>query len=202
MIGNILFLIFGYLCGSLSWSILIGKLRGVSDIREEGSHNAGATNSVRVLGWKWGLLVLLLDMAKAAIPLLLFISLKNPSSPWLVGAVFAIMLGHLFPIFHNFKGGKGVAVLAGSILTLFPLLGGITALAMIILILITKIVSLSAMLGAFFLPIGYYVLYLERDPVMMGFFIFLTLVILWTHRKNVQRLIRGEESKLSFRRKD
>ncbi len=197
-----LLVILCYLIGSISFSILIGKLRGVDDIRLHGSGNAGATNTFRVLGMKWGILVLLLDMAKAVIPLkLIELFFLTPQSPWLIPLIIALILGHLLPIFHGWKGGKGVAVLAGSIVALFPLLGLVAFLIIVPLIIITRVVSLAVFIVAFLLPIGYIVLYPSRDIWYIVFFILIGAMLVWTHRKNIKRIIRGEENKLTFRRK-
>lgn len=191
-----------YLCGSISFSILVGKLRGVNDIRTEGSGNAGATNAFRVLGPKWGLLVVLLDMLKAAMPLkLIEYFVLIPRSPWLIPLIAALLVGHLFPVFHKFKGGKGVAVLAGSLTALFPLLGLCAFCLMLVIILIWKMVSLAALVVAFLLPIGYTVLYPNGENLYIAFFIGIGVLICLTHRKNFGRIIRGQEKKLTFGRK-
>ncbi len=199
-------MIVGYLCGSLSFSIIITKLLGRGDIRNHGSGNAGATNTARSLGLVWGIVVVLLDMVKAIIPVGISVYRIAPdyglSAPLLgVLVTFSVLLGHLLPIFHGFRGGKGVAVLAGAIGTQFPLLALIAFLLMVPIIIITRMVSLAVFIVAFLLPIGYIVLYPDRDGVYIAFFILIGAILFWTHRKNFGRIIRGEENKLTFRRK-
>ncbi len=199
-------MVVGYLCGSVSFSIIITRLLGRGDIRNHGSGNAGGTNTARTLGLLWGIIVILLDMVKAIIPVGVAVYFVGPNyglnTPLLgVLVTFSVLLGHLLPLFHGFRGGKGVAVLAGAIGTQFPLLALIAFLLMVPIIIITRMVSLAVFIVAFLLPIGYIVLYPDRDEVYIAFFILIGVTLFWTHRKNLGRIIRGEENKLTFRRK-
>jgi glycerol-3-phosphate acyltransferase PlsY len=202
-------LILSYLLGSLPSSIIIGKLFFKKDIRESGSGNAGGTNAVRVFGWPAGIAVILIDVAKGACAVLfiaqlpLFGSLEtgllSPDGTALAAGAAAVV-GHIWTIFADFRGGKGVATAAGMIVALYP--AGFSAALVIFVctILLTGIVSVGSLCTAVSFPLVLYALDTSGlsmvSPLLMGFSIPIALLILFTHRKNIGRLLRGEEKRL------
>jgi len=198
------FLVFvlAYLLGSIPAAVWIGRRFHNIDVRQHGSGNAGTTNVIRVLGWKTGIPVLLIDIAKGwlAASLPVFFKLAETESSLLINlqiiAGMTAILGHIFPVFAGFKGGKGVATVFGVLLALHPLLTLCSMGVFLIILLITGIVSVSSMSAGLSFPI--FLLFVFGTPSLMFkiFSIFVAIALLVTHRKNIGRLIRGEESKL------
>ena len=196
-----------YLIGSLSGSILIGKLLKV-DVRKKGSGNAGATNTFRVLGLKIAIAVFIFDCFKGffatyAIGSLFLLSdviNMNLNMPYqlyniILCGIFVI-IGHSYPIFHNFKGGKGAATKLGVLIAIFPI-GAINMLIIWIIVLIfSGYVSLSTIIASFSLFLNVYFLYPEGLNSIFGYFsIVLIVFILFTHRTNIKRIIDGTENR-------
>jgi glycerol-3-phosphate acyltransferase PlsY len=183
-----------YLAGSVPFGLLVGRLRGV-DVRAHGSGNIGATNVARALGKGWGVLVLLLDLAKGWAPLWLAQSLLAadlPSRPWWIGAtLLAAVLGHVFSVFLRFRGGKGVATALGVTLAVCPWAALVGSGGYLVLYLTTRISSLGS-LGGTAAAVGASWLFAVPAPVG-GALVLVALVILWRHRDNLRRLRRGEE---------
>jgi glycerol-3-phosphate acyltransferase PlsY len=192
-----LWLVIGYLCGSIPTSYLAGRVAG-TDLRQHGSKNLGATNVYRVLGWKYAVPVGLIDIAKGALPVAL-VSATSPREQWLpllVGG--AAVAGHVFSFFLRFKGGKGVATAAGVVLALAPAPLGVSALVWAVVLLATGFVSLASMLGAVTFPIATRLLSPTSVYVFwagVGFAAF----ILFTHRANIGRLLAGTENRFGRR---
>ncbi len=187
-----------YLVGSINLSIIACRLLGVDDLRGAGSGNPGATNLLRVAGWKAAVPVLLLDIGKAA------------GVIW--GAEFAgfcelapvlalpLLLGNLFPVFHRFNGGKGVATVVGAMLAIHPIAMVLGGLVMLVVVGIGKRVSLGSMSMVVFYPLW---LWLDDSPVDdLITAATIALVILMTHRANIARLLRGAEPRLGQKMKD
>ncbi|TCP31657.1 acyl-phosphate glycerol-3-phosphate acyltransferase [Scopulibacillus darangshiensis] len=196
----ILAFVIAYLIGSISFSYLITKKIKKVDIREFGSGNAGATNTLRVLGVGPAVTVLLLDVLKGVVAVLFAMVLNLDS--WAVAAtgLFAI-LGHNFPVFYGFKGGKGVATTIGAFVMLMyspALAAGVFA---IILIILTRYVSLGSLIFIIFTPI--FSLYVGDNPLSYTYIgLIIALLAIWQHRTNIKRLIRGEENRLGKKTKD
>ena len=196
----ILWLIVGYLIGSIPWALIIGKTFYGVDIRTKGSGNLGGTNAGRVLGKKAGIIVILLDALKAFIVMVLV----NAISPeYIRYAGLAVCIGHCFPVFANFKGGKAVACSAGYILGLglfvthdvvFTFL--YPALVFIIVLCLTKYMSLASMSGLITATIMGYLTY--KDNSLATLVLLLTLFVIFMHRANIVRLIHGNENKVKF----
>jgi glycerol-3-phosphate acyltransferase PlsY len=205
---SILLVIIAYLLGSLSSSLIIGKLFFNIDIREHGSGNAGATNAMRVLGKKQGLLVFLFDVLKGFLAAnLIFISKyyiigTEAAVNFQVLLGLAVVFGHIFPVFFNFKGGKGVATLMGVILAIMPFTTLFLLGVFVLTLFATKYVSVSSMTAGLSLPFLSLFVFKETNLniIMFGFVAFVLLVV--THQKNIERLIRGEENKIAFGKKD
>ena len=202
----LLLILAGYLIGSFPTAIIAGRLLIRDDIRKHGSGNAGATNVFRVLGWKPALVVVLIDIAKGFIPVF-FIAPSLAAGIPLDGTITMIIAGtaaiagHVWTVFAGFRGGKGVGTGFGVLLGLAPVPALITLGIWIIITLLTRIVSVASLSAALTFPL---VLIAQRlllgRPVPPALHILsgvLALFILITHRKNIGRLIRGEEQKLS-----
>ncbi len=195
-------LVLSYLIGAFPSAILIGRLLKGVDIREHGSGNAGATNAWRVLGWRGGLPVALIDVAKGAaaaagIARLPFGPLPLDLEIVAILCGIAAVFGHVFPIYTRFRGGKGVAT-AGGMLLAVASIPVVCSLGVFLLVLfLTGVVSLGSILAAWTIPISALLLSLLTDvqypPLLIGLTGGLALFILYTHRTNVVRLVRGEE---------
>ncbi|MFN4084510.1 MAG: glycerol-3-phosphate 1-O-acyltransferase PlsY [Spirosomataceae bacterium] len=191
-----LYVLMGYLLGSIPTAVWYGRVFHGIDIRKSGSGNAGATNSLRVLGKKAGMVVLVIDILKGfgAVFLAQQTDIDFPQLSYWVGIVAVV--GHLFPLWAQFRGGKGVATSLGVILALFPAgaLGAI--LVFLVVTKATKYVSLASLSG----PAAFIVATILIKPQEMESLLFfgaaLWMLLIWTHRQNIQRLIRGQESKL------
>lgn len=179
-----------YLIGSVSSAILVCNLMGLEDPRNQGSGNPGATNVMRIGGKKAAAITLIGDALKGLIPVSLALYL-NVSSLQLACVMLAAFLGHLYPVFFKFKGGKGVATSFGISLGLNWLLGIIVSSTWLLIYKISKVSSLSALIAAMLTPL--YVWLLIKDIYIVAAFILISSILLWRHRSNIERLIKGEE---------
>lgn len=186
--------IISYLIGNFSSAYILGKLFKRKDVREYGSGNAGATNALRVFGIKIGLIAFILDVLKGVLATTIGNKIAGFNGA-LIASIF-VVLGHNWPIFLKFKGGKGIATSLGAMLYLhWPTTIFCTIIA-IVVIAMTKYVSLGSILGAILLPILGNIV---KRPFSLEFFfttMFLGIMALWRHRSNIQRLLSGTESKL------
>jgi glycerol-3-phosphate acyltransferase PlsY len=181
--------LFGYLLGSIPTGYTLGFLAGV-DVRKAGSGNVGATNVARVAGKRQGLLTLVADAAKGFIPV--FVSVQFGLSATAIAFVgVAAFLGHLFPVFLKFQGGKGVATALGVFLGLAPLATLILILIFTVVILSSRLVSLSSMTAAVLAPVALW--FLAYPPILVAMSVFLAFMIILRHRGNIQRLRDGTE---------
>ncbi len=203
---NIVLLLVGYLLGSIPTAVWIGKFFYKIDVREYGSGNAGATNTFRVLGKKAGIPVLLIDVLKGflAVNLAYF-------SPYTVGGTqfinlelvlgIASLVGHIFPLFASFRGGKGIATLLGIVLGVH-LYGALICMAIFVVILIISgYVSLGSMISAICFPVIVIFIFKTTVPSLIIFSILIAIMVLITHQKNIERLLRKEESKAKLVKK-
>jgi glycerol-3-phosphate acyltransferase PlsY len=207
MMDFILFAISAYLLGSIPTAIWLGKAKYGIDVREHGSNNAGATNTFRVLGKKPGVVVLFIDILKGFIAV--FLPLIFGIGEWgsnhlievqLVAALCAVS-GHVLPIFANFRGGKGVATSLGVIVGVHPIAAGICVAVFLIVFVISKYVSLGAMIAACCFPI-LLAFYFKVDSVwLLSFSVLLSAVVVYVHKKNIGRLLRKEENKMNLFKK-
>lgn len=199
-------LLIAYLLGAIPTSVWIGKVFFKTDIRKQGSGNAGGTNTVRILGWKAGIPVILFDVFKgwAAVyflPLFIPQTTLLPTNYTLVAYGLAAVIGHVYPVYIGFKGGKGVGTLAGVGLALFPW-ALLAALGIFLLVAIpTRYVSLGSIIAAISFPLFLIFAFHETavPNLVLGFFA--SLFILFTHRKNIERLAKGKENKFSVGRR-
>lgn len=203
---NVSLLLMAYFIGSISFSVLAGKILKGIDVREYGSGNAGATNTFRVLGKKAGITVLVLDVFKGFLAVsLVWFTQYVPSTEIFINLQLAFgiaaVLGHVFPIYVGFRGGKGVATLLGFMIAVFPQAALICIVVFLLTLLFSKYVSLGSILAGLFFPFGVYYLSETVLPTMMIFAIFVPIVLIATHQRNIERLIRGEENKVKIKRK-
>ena len=181
---------FAYLTGSVSSAIIVCRVMGLADPRENGSGNPGATNVMRIGGKKAAAITLVGDALKGLLPVLLAKALAVDSL-LLAMVVFAAFLGHLYPIFFGFKGGKGVATSFGVTLGVAWLLGLVVSGTWLLVYKIGKISSLAALVAATLTPL--YVWLIVGDINLVVVFVLISMILLWRHKSNIQRLLAGEE---------
>lgn len=186
-------IVLAYLIGSLSSAIVLCKLAGLPDPRSEGSGNPGATNVLRIGGKKLAATVLFIDVVKGVLPVTI-VSLAGFDLAWVTATAFAVFLGHLYPVFFQFKGGKGVATALGGFLALSPLLGGAILLSWLLVFIISRISSLSAIIAASLAPL--YSMWLINSLEARWIIFVMTTMLLIRHKSNIKRLLSGEESNL------
>ena len=200
-----------YLTGSLPSAVWVGKMFYKIDVREYGSGNAGATNTFRVLGKKAGIPVLFLDILKGWISVYYAwllsnsydLNLNQPDLFFENQLVFGIaaVFGHLFPIYTGFRGGKGIATMLGLLIGLSPIAASYSLIVFVIVLLISRYVSLASMIASITFPL-YVILILNSINESENLFaIFVPILSLITHQKNIERLLRGEETKIKFGKK-
>jgi len=208
MILIILSALIGYALGSISFSVIFSKKIAGFDLREKGSGNAGSTNALRTAGKKVAILTLICDILKGLVAILLAILIGNifkyENMDILVQiAAIASIIGHTFPVFFGFKGGKGVATSLGVLLLVNWKIGLICLIFALILMAITKIVSVGSIAAAILFPV--LVLFINDSFIVEGnYFIFsiiLALIVIFNHRSNIKKLANGTENKISFKKK-
>ncbi len=200
--NEILLILIAYLLGSVPTAVMVSRRFFNMDIREYGSGNAGATNVYRVMGSKWGTLVMIADMLKGvlAVQLALLLPDYEPEGmafqnlQTLLG--LAAVIGHIFPIWADFRGGKGVATIFGMVLGISPLtaVGCVTVFSLVLFL--TRFVSLSSILASISFPIFILEVFNVDNPLYRVFAITVALLVLLTHQKNIGRLLKGKEGKL------
>jgi acyl phosphate:glycerol-3-phosphate acyltransferase len=188
-------IVISYFLGNISPAILIGRAMGI-EIRKEGSGNAGTTNVLRVLGKKAAAATLAIDILKGVAAVLMGKYIGGPDLAMACG--MAAFLGHIWPMAFGFRGGKGIATAFGVILTIEPILGLIELAAAAIFFVTTKRVSVGSLAAAVLLPFAAYYF----DPRFVLWASAFAVIVLFKHRKNIARLIKGEEPKVSFKKKE
>lgn len=197
-----LLIVIAYLIGSIPTAVWVSKAFFGIDIREYGSGNAGATNTFRVLGSRWGTLVMVIDVLKGVAATSLYILLPYyMTSEWdrtnfMVGLGLAAVLGHIFPIWADFRGGKGVATLFGMILAIQPVVAVCCVGVFLLVLYLTRFVSLSSILASIAFAVFILIIFNEKEPLYRAFAIAVALLVVLTHQKNISRLLRGSESKV------
>jgi acyl phosphate:glycerol-3-phosphate acyltransferase len=195
-------IILAYLIGSIPTALIISKKYFGIDIRDYGSGNMGATNTFRVLGKRYGTMVMVCDILKgmAAVALYNFLpfylSNELERTNFMIGLGLAAVVGHVFPIFANFKGGKGVATLFGMILAVQPLVAVSCVGVFLLVLFLTRYVSLSSILGAVMLPISVLWIWNEKEFLYRLFALLIAALVVLTHQKNIGRILRGVESRV------
>jgi len=198
-------LILSYLTGSIPTSIIVSRVAKNIDIREHGSGNAGATNVYRILGWKYALIVLSLDIFKAWLPTAIyatkiFLSISIPDIGFIqILCGFSAVLGHTYPIFAGFKGGKGVGSLIGVLLALFPFVFPLCLIVAIFVVVTTGYVSLGSIFAAISLPIIILILpslgIITPNLSLVIFSLLVPWFVIYTHRSNISRIRNGTENR-------
>ena len=198
--GVLLSIIIPYLIGSINPAIIFSHLFFKDDIREHGSGNAGTTNTLRTYGKRMAALIFLLDFIKAIIAVFIgYLILPYQVGGGAIAGIFVI-LGHAFPIYYKFKGGKGVACLAGVVLVLSPISFLILILLFAAIVSMSKFVSLGSIMCAMLWPVLHFAFY-PTDPWTNIAAIVIMIIIVFMHRENMKRLMSGKESKISFKKK-
>lgn len=211
--------VLSYLIGSIPTSIIITKAAKGIDIREHGSGNAGGTNVMRVLGWKQGLLVIILDALKGVLAVVVVARLHYGSMPFenatpfddftlvqIIAGISAV-IGHIWTVFAGFKGGKGIATALGMLFMIVTVDMLIALGIFVVVVTISRYVSLGSLAGAVAVPLTLIVrenvfhVDIPNYNTLLPFVIFLAVLVIFTHRKNVVRLLNGSESKISFSKK-
>lgn len=197
-----------YFLGSVPASVWVGKYFYGVDVREHGSKNAGATNTFRVLGKRAGIPVLFFDILKgwAAVKLANFAATETISDTAYTNLQLALglaaVIGHIFPLYVGFRGGKGIATLLGVVLALSPQAAGLCIVLFLSVLLITNYVSLSSMIASVAFPVIIIIIQKNTIPSLTIFSIVVAILVLFTHQKNIERLLSNSESKVHlFKRK-
>ncbi len=200
--NELLLIVLAYLIGSIPTAVWVSKYFFGIDIREYGSGNSGATNTYRVFGFKWGTIVMVVDMLKgiAAVKLAFLLPNYFDNDAQLInlqlGLGLAAVIGHIFPIWAEFRGGKGVATLFGLVLGISPWTAMSCIGVFLLVLYLTRFVSLSSILASIAFPVFILVIFNEREPLYRIFAIAVALMVLLTHQKNIGRIFKGIESKV------
>ena len=207
MIEYLLFAITAYVLGSIPTAVWVGKAKYGVDVREHGSKNAGATNTFRVLGKKPGIVVLCIDILKGFTAV--FLPFVLGRGEWgsealihlqLVSALCAV-IGHVLPVFAGFRGGKGVATSLGVIIGIHPPAAGICLGIFLIVFIASNYVSLGAIFAACSFPVLLITLFGIKSPWLIAFSVVLSCAVIYAHKKNIGRLLKGEENKMNLFKK-
>lgn len=205
----IFLIIASYLIGSVSSSIILGRYFYGIDVRQFGSHNPGANNTQRVLGWKMGLTVFIFDLLKgvAAVQLARLLPFDHETNPYVASQIvfgLSAILGHIFPLFHNFKGGKGVSTLVGVLLAIHPFAVLLCLIVFLIVFAFTRYISVSVIVAVTCFPFMVnfiFALWLQPEETLtLKIFSIVVGVIIWlTHLSNLKRLYHGKEERFSVK---
>jgi len=199
---EVLLILLAYLIGSVPTAVWVSRFFFGIDIREYGSGNSGATNTFRVLGSRWGAFVMAVDVLKGVLATSLYIIVPfYLGSEWdrtnfMVGLGLAAVVGHIFPLWADFRGGKGVATLFGMVLAIQPLVAVYCVGVFLLVLYLTRFVSLSSILASLAFAILILFIFNEQEPLYRAFAIAVALLVILTHQKNISRLLRGSESKV------
>ena len=215
VVENILYIAAAYLIGSVSFGYLAGRVNGI-DLREHGSRNIGATNATRILGRKWGVTVFVLDFLKGYLPVLGVLQMQG----WdvatynagqiglLLGVIVALVLGHTYTCFLGFRGGKGVATMAGCLVGAFPMVAAWAVGTWLVMMAITRYVSLSSLIAGGVMVAASCYYYGKNDGVSMpaewmipGVLFLILLLVIYRHRENLRRIANGTEPKAFSKKK-
>ncbi|MBY0535247.1 MAG: glycerol-3-phosphate 1-O-acyltransferase PlsY [Chitinophagaceae bacterium] len=199
---EVLLIVAAYLIGSVPTAVWVSKLVFGIDIREYGSGNAGATNSFRVMGSRWGTFVMIIDMLKGLVAVKLaylvpfYVDNETARTGFQIGLGLAAVVGHIFPIWADFRGGKGVATLFGLVLGISPWSAMCSVGVFLLVLYLTRFVSLSSILASIAFPIFIVVVFNFDNHAYRVFAIAVALLVILTHQKNIGRLLKGCESKV------
>ena len=207
--NELLLIVLAYLIGSVPTSVWVSKYFFDFDIRDYGSGNAGATNTYRVLGPTWGTLVMIIDMLKGIVAVKLalllpgYVDSETRFINLQIGLGLAAVIGHIFPVWAQFRGGKGIATLFGMVLGIQPIVAVCCVGVFLLVLYLTRFVSLSSILASVAFPVFILVIFNEPEHLYRIFAIAVGLLVLLTHQKNIGRLLKGSESKVPiFKHRD
>ncbi len=207
--NEFLLVVLAYLIGSIPTSLIVSRTQFNIDIRDYGSGNAGATNTFRVLGSRWGTFVMVMDMLKGLIAVKLalllpyYIDNEFERTNFQIGLGLAAVLGHIFPIWAEFRGGKGVATLFGLIIAISPWTALSCVGVFLLVLYLTRFVSLSSILASLAFPVFILIVFNVDNIAYRIFAIAVALLVIMTHQKNIGRLLSGNESKVPiFKNRD
>lgn len=196
MIGEILIVVGAYFLGSLPTALLVVRWVTGKDVRLSGSGNVGGTNAARAAGMRIGAVVTIVDMAKGALPVMVM-QWYDPSSRWLALSMLAAVVGHIFPVWLGFRGGKGVATGFGAFLVLAPVAAGVAFIIWLMVVGVSRYVALGSMIASACFPVVLYMLEPPGEPVMWAIVAVAALIVL-KHRSNMENLIQGTEPRIGF----
>ncbi len=197
--GAVFCLLASYFVGAIPTSYIAGRVfRGI-DLRQHGSKNLGATNLYRLLGWRFAIPVALFDMAKGAIPVLVFAPQVSSSELFALLCGVVAVVGHVFSVFVGLRGGKGVATAAGVMLGLAPAALGVALVVWVALVFLTGYVSVGSIVAAAVFPLAALILERPEHPEMLWIFAAVAAGIIWLHRANIGRLLKGTENRFGRR---
>ena len=196
-------LLVAYLLGSIPTSVWIGKHFYSIDVREHGSGNAGATNTFRVLGKKAGIFVLIVDVLKGTIAVLLSLlsTVSNYSDEFMylkIGLGIAALLGHIFPVFAGFRGGKGVATILGAVIAIQPAAAAIAMIIFLVFLFAFQFVSLASMAAGLSYPFIVILFLKTTNNVVISFSVLVAVMLIITHKRNIDRLLKKQEKKIKL----
>ena len=200
--NELLLIVMAYCIGSVPTAVWISKSLFGIDIRDYGSGNAGATNTFRVLGSKWGTVVMMVDILKGVVATSLYILLPGYLSDELhrtnlmIGLGLSAVIGHIFPIWAGFKGGKGVATLLGMAVAIQPVVAICCVAVFLLVLYLTRFVSLSSILSGVSFMIFILFIFNERETLYRIFAVLVALMVVLTHQKNIGRILKGTEGKI------
>ena len=200
--NELLLICVAYLIGSIPTAVWVSKSIFGIDIRDYGSGNSGATNTFRVLGSKWGSFVMLVDVIKGVVATSLYILmplyLSNEllRTNFMIGLGLAAVIGHIFPIWASFRGGKGVATLLGMAIAIQPVVAVCCLAVFFVVLFLTRFVSLSSILAGISFMVFILFIFNEKEPLYRIFAVLVALMVILTHQKNIGRILRGTESKI------
>lgn len=205
--NELLLICLSYSIGSIPTAVWISKAVHGIDIRDYGSGNAGATNTFRVLGSRLGTVVMLVDVLKGFIATSLYILLpiylvdELQRTNFMIALGLAAVIGHIFPIWAGFRGGKGVATLLGMAIAIQPLVAACCLSVFLLVLFLTRFVSLSSILAGICFMVCILFIFNEKEPLYRIFAVMVALMVVVTHQKNISRLIRGTESKIALQKR-
>jgi len=199
----LLLILIAYLVGSIPSSVWLGKRFYDIDVREFGSGNAGATNTFRVLGKKAGIIVLIIDILKGSVAVLLanmsfYESLSNQFVNLQLALGISAVVGHVFPVFAGFRGGKGVATILGVVICLTPITSALGLIVFLIVLTVTRYVSLSSIMAGLSYPVLLRFIFKNDNQTLFIFSIFVAILLVITHKKNISRLLKKQESRVKL----
>lgn len=194
--ANVISIVIAYLLGSIQVSVLLSKIFKFPDPRTKGSHSAGATNVLRTAGKNQALLTLIGDVMKGVLAVLIAIVFHASPFFWALAA-FAAVVGHVFPCFFQFRGGKGVATAVGGLFMLSPFIAILVAVIWLVIVFLTRYVSLASLIAAAASPLLILIFSSGRTAFFLPVLLMAGLII-WKHKDNIQRLRRGSESKINL----